>query len=186
MKLDMRNLLLARDALIVVSFFCAPLAVVAAAAFAQAPPSSPTVATVEHMSPIVATDGFCVDAGSPGGANLFASAPAHITSKAGKARFIEVCHEDSAAPTTVAGSACVSFGSTSQGGLGSTLVCDPESAGVNSANTVGLLKYHECRKVTFRRGGYTPATDGSSRGVVPEVWAASQTAGVRLCVTLGY
>lgn len=126
------------------------------------PQTNPSIATIENLSPIAASDGFCVGA-TTSAVDAWASAPARITAQNGNIRWIMVCHADD---TNASVDVCSSLNTSS----GMTCAVDTGTRGWLTA--VGsCISYDVAR---------------DSVGAAPAVFLRSASGTVKTCIDVGY
>lgn len=126
------------------------------------PQTNPSIATLETLSPIAATDGFCVSA-TTSAVDAWASAPARITAQNGSIRFIRVCHADDT-------NATVDVCARLNGSSGFTCA--------NDTGTTGKMTVvDDCVSWVLARDSLSAA---------PQVFVRAASGTVTTCVDVGY
>lgn len=132
------------------------------------PAEHPATATVETLSPIARTDGWCF-ATSTTAANAWSSAPARVTAVIqSQVRAVEVLHGDDANPAI---DICAKLGPV---GSSDGLTCATDSGTTGKLSNVG------------ESVRWTVARDLEGAGVVTPIWVRAASGTPSACVSIGW
>lgn len=136
---------------------------------ARAAPINAAAATSEWASPLLATDGWCVNVSTI--VDLMASAPGRYTpAERSQTRYYKVIHADSVDSTAAL---CVAYGAT---GVAGALTCDPAGAPTTTTGSI-LTSYGASETVLISR---------MADGTLPPYYAVASGGSILTCVTVGY